>query len=167
MRTPPLCRLPILPVLLHQLSRLATCLGMLGSAMKVCLTYAFFGMLRQSNLTLASLQQFNPSCHTCLGNIILASLGLLIIVRRSKIMQTVSRFQVLPIPEVPGHDTDTDPVAAYKALLAALPTTEVNKLLFTVTKGRTQQVVITFMLSQALKVSSQGPTVGQHNVLTP
>ena len=37
--------LPILPHLLTQLCRLSTCLGSLGLAMKVFLTFGFLGML--------------------------------------------------------------------------------------------------------------------------
>ena len=50
MRTPPHSRLPILPHLLDQLSGLSSCLGFLGPAMKLCLTFGFLWMLRQSNL---------------------------------------------------------------------------------------------------------------------
>ena len=57
---------------------------------------------------------------------------------------------MLPIPEVLGHPAD--PVAAYKDLCVASPTTNPNQPLLTVTKGRAQMVVTRYILSQALKV---------------
>ena len=46
MRTPPRRKLPILPHLVTQLCGLPACLGSLGPAMKVCLTFFFLEMLR-------------------------------------------------------------------------------------------------------------------------
>ena len=51
MRTSLLRHLHIRPDLLHHLYLLTTSLRPLGSAMKVCLAFGFFAMLRQSNLT--------------------------------------------------------------------------------------------------------------------
>ena len=50
MRSLPLCQLPIILHLLTQLCKLSTSLGSLGPPMKVCLTFGFLAMLRQSNL---------------------------------------------------------------------------------------------------------------------
>ena len=120
MRTPLLFQLLILPTLLHQLCELATCLRMLGIVMKICLVYAFFGMLRQSNLAPSS-AHFDPSCHICRGDII-----------------------VVPPP---GHPYVGEVVQDCSNCQQVL---SVTKPLLTVTKDRT--VVVTFMLSQALKV---------------
>ena len=64
MRTPPLQCLPILPPLLHRLCSITPILGSLSPALRVCLTFGFFAMLRQSNLAPLSAAQFEPSRHT-------------------------------------------------------------------------------------------------------
>ena len=75
MRTAPLRCLPILPHDLTQLCHLSDILGSLGPAMKVCPTFRFLGMLRQSNLAPPSGNTFNPSRHFCSGDIFLAHSG--------------------------------------------------------------------------------------------
>ena len=69
MWVPPLHRLPILPGLLHQLCSLADDLGPLVPDMKVCLTFGWFGMLRQSNLASRSEARFDPKWNTCCGDV--------------------------------------------------------------------------------------------------
>ena len=44
MKTPPICRLPILPHLLIRLCLLCSSLGKLGPAIKVCQSFGFFGI---------------------------------------------------------------------------------------------------------------------------
>ena len=119
MLTPTHQRLPILPPLLHQLCEIASCLGMQGPAMRVFWAFAFFSMLRQSNLAPSSSHQFDPTHHTCRGDIIFTPPGLLII-RWSKTVQCVGRAQERPIPVVSGHPAD--PVATFRVLLLASPT---------------------------------------------
>ena len=71
MQSPLLCRLPILHPLLDHLCLLTSSLRELGLALKVCLTFAFFAMLRQSNLAPHSAASFDPSRYMCRGNIFL------------------------------------------------------------------------------------------------
>ena len=80
----PLRRILILPGLLHQLCLLSYSLGPLGLSMWVCLPFAFFGMLRQSNLAPRTPAQFDASRYTCQGDVILAPPGLLIVVHWTK-----------------------------------------------------------------------------------
>ena len=87
MRTLPLRCLPIFPHLRHQLCLLTTSLRPLGPSMQVCFTNGPFAMLRQSNRALSSSSHFNPSWLTCRGDIITVPLGLLILVRWSKMHQ--------------------------------------------------------------------------------
>ena len=75
MQTSPLQCLPILPPLLHQLCHLTHSLGALGPALRVCLTFGFFAMLRQSNLAPPSDTLFDPSRHTCRGDVFFAPQG--------------------------------------------------------------------------------------------
>ena len=80
MRMPPLRCLPILPLLLHDVCSITSSLESLGPALQVCLTFRLFPMLRQSNLTPPSASQFDPTRHTCRGDIFMAPPGLQILV---------------------------------------------------------------------------------------
>ena len=86
-RVPLLRRLPILPHLLHQLCMLSTSLRDVSLAMRVCLTFSFFDMLRQSNLAPRSSAGFDNYHHKCRGDIIKATLGLLLVVQWTKTVQ--------------------------------------------------------------------------------
>ena len=92
--------------------------------MRVCLTFGFFRMLRQSNLAHIIHYSFDPTWHTCKGVVVLAPLGLLLLSCWSKTRQTISFTQGLLLLEVPG--LPADPVAVYGELLVALPTTSLT-----------------------------------------
>ena len=87
-RSPPLRRLPILPLLLHYLCTINSNFGSLGPA-----------LLKQSNLVPPSASQFDPSRHTCRGDIFVAPLGLQILVRWTKTHLSVDRA---PVPHPGG-----------------------------------------------------------------
>ena len=61
--------LPILLHLLRWLCLLSSSLRSLGLPMNVCLTFTFMGMLSQSNLAPPSASQFDPTRHTCRGDV--------------------------------------------------------------------------------------------------
>ena len=67
MQAHPLHHLPVLPYLICQLYLLPSTLGPLGPAMKVCLAFRLFAMLRQSKLAPSLLHHFDSSGHTCRG----------------------------------------------------------------------------------------------------
>ena len=115
--------------MLHHLCTINPSPGALGPALRVCLTFGFFAVLRQLNLVPPSAAQFDPMWPTCRGDIVMAPPGLQILVRWTKTHQSVGQAPVLPIPEVSGHPTD--PVAAYRLLLAASPTTSPDQPLLT------------------------------------
>ena len=94
----------------------------------------FFCMLKQSNSAPSTLNQFDLSHHTCLEDILLATLGLPILVRWTYSIQSVGRSPVLPIRAVVGHPAD--PVTAYNARLTSSHTTHPNQPLFTVNKSQ-------------------------------
>ena len=71
MMTLHLCCLPILPQLLTQLCQLSYSLGSLVPSMRVCLTFGFLGMFRQSNLAPPSASPFESMRHLCKGDVIL------------------------------------------------------------------------------------------------
>ena len=139
--------------MLLQLCSLSSSLGALGPSMRVCLTFGFFRMLRQSNLAPPCQAQFDPSRHTCRRDIIQAPPGLLIIIRLTKTHQTAGSAPVLPIPAVPGHPVD--PVAAYHQLLASSPSSSPDHPLFTYTQGTGVVTVMVCMLAAALATMLQ------------
>ena len=105
-------------------------------------------MLRQSNMVPLSAAQFDPSRHTCRGDIFMAPPGLQILVQWTKTHQSVGRVPVLPIREVPGHPRD--PVAAYRLLITTSHTTSADQPLLTYLQlGRCTKVTVP-ILSQAL-----------------
>ena len=104
-------------------------------------------MLR-SNLAPSSSHQLDPTRHTYHGVIILTPLWLLIIVSWPETVKNISRAQVLPILEVPGHSTY--PVVAFRALLLTSP--PLISPSSQSPRGRKHIVVTTVTLSQALKV---------------
>ena len=108
----------------------------------MCLTFGFFTMLRQSNLAPLSAALFDPSRHTCRGDIFFALRGLHILVQWTKTHQSVGQAPVLPVPEVPGHPAD--PVVAYRLLLAASPTMTPHQPFLTYQhRGRRTMVTVT------------------------
>ena len=149
MRTPPSPKLPISPQLLTQLCQLCPGLGPLGPAMKVALTFGFFGMLRQSNLAPASAQDFDRTRHTCCGDVFLAPPGLVVYVKWAKAQQAVQDTNLLPLPELKGHPAD--PVAAFRQLTLLSPSRSSMQPLLTHPSPAGRVTVTTAHLSKALQ----------------
>jgi len=150
MRTPPSPKLPITPQLLAQLCELCPSLGPLGPAMRVALTFGFFGMLRQSNLAPAAAIQFDPTRHTCRGDVVTAAPGLVVRVKWTKAQQSIGDSTYLPLPMLPGHPAD--PVEAHRLLLRHSPTTSAMQPLLTVHAQGAAVAVTIPQLAQALKL---------------
>ena len=146
----PVRHLPIRLDLLSKLCTLSSSLGLLAQAMKVCLTFVFFGMLCQSNLAPTSSATFDPSWHAHWGDFPISLLGLLLAVRWTKTVQLVCNAPVIPIAHVMGHPAD--PVQAYQDLLAASPTTHPNQPLLTFNSGGSRMAVIIPMLVSSLNI---------------
>ena len=104
-------------------------------------------MLRQSNLAPLSAAQFDPSWHTCKGDIFITPPGLQILVQWTKTHQMMGQTPVLPITEVPV--CPADPIAAYR-LLAASPTTSADQSLLSYLHQGSHTTVTVLILSQAL-----------------
>lgn len=115
--------------------------------MWVCLTFAFFSMLHQSNLASSTPAQFDASKHTCRGHIIQALPRLFLVVHWTKTHQSISSALVLLILEVPDHPAD--PVDAFRQLLSASPSSNSDHSLLTyITDG----CVITVLASALFTV---------------
>jgi hypothetical protein len=123
--------------------------GSIGPALKVAFTFGFFGMLRQSNLATASVCQFDKSRHTTHGDVSLQAPGVVIRIKWSKTVQTMDNQQLLPLPAVPN--SVADPVAAYKQLLLAVPTTSARQPLLSYVSCSGVAIVTTYMLATSLR----------------
>ena len=116
--------------------------------MRVCLMFGFYGMRRQkSNFALS---QSDPSCHACEEDVLFSPSGLLLVVKWTKMVQTVGNNPVIPIQRV--HEHPMDPVKAYLNLLAASPTTRPNQPILTISVRGTTMVVTISMLPRAFNI---------------
>lgn len=115
-------RLPITEPMLIELCSLCDSQGVLGLVLKCAILLAFFGFLRQSNLAPKSTRDFDPTRHTCRADVLEHPPGLVIIMKWSKTLQLrASKPHLIPIPSISGHPLC--PVRAYRAMIAAVPTT--------------------------------------------
>ena len=106
MQTPPVRHLHILQKTLTQMCQLPSSLSALAQAMRVCLTFGFFGMIRQTNLAPASSATFDPACQACQSDVLHSPHGLLLVVRWSTTAQKVGYAPVIPIPSTKGHPAE-------------------------------------------------------------
>jgi hypothetical protein len=149
LRTPVRRKLPISPRLLVDMCKLCECLGDIGVAFKVAITFAFYGMLRQSNIAPAAEQKFDPSRHTCRGDVILAPPGVVLLIKWSKTDQCFGSVPLVPLPHVP--ESPADPVQAYRDLLDLAPTVHPDQPLLTVPGRKAARIITTSQLTTALK----------------
>ena len=120
MRHSPLQRLAIGPSLLAQICHVCHYLSTPGLVFKVAFLLAFYGFLRQSNLAPHCRNGFNASRHTTRGDILIQAPGLVVLLKWTKTHQATQTPTAIPIPTIPGHALD--PVAAYQAMVARVPT---------------------------------------------
>lgn len=148
MRRPTHQKLPITPKLLARLVDLTQYLGAAGPPMKVALLFAFFGMLRVSNIAPAAPTSVDPSRDTCRGDVLIKPPGLVVVLKWSKCLQTLGATPLIPLPALPGHSMD--PLQAYKDLLAASPTTHPTQPLLTYTLNGYKHVLTSPLLNRLL-----------------
>ncbi len=129
MRRPPHRMLPITPEILAQLVAMTPQLGAAGPAVKVALLFGFYGMLRMSNIAPTSIATFDPSRHTCRGDVLIQLPGIVLVIKWSKTLQDMGASQLVPLPHMPGHPMD--PLQAYLDLLHSSPTSHPNQALLT------------------------------------
>jgi hypothetical protein len=89
---------PILYV--EQLSQLL--LNMKHNFFAVAILFAFFGMLRKSNITCASMNNFDPLRHISRGDIQPSQQGLAITIKWSKTLQNYRQGAVIYLPSIPN-----------------------------------------------------------------
>lgn len=73
LRHTPKQRLPITWKILRQLCQVCDGLDTIGCVLKCALLFGFFGLLRQSNLAPRSPSLFDPTRHTCRGDLVFSS----------------------------------------------------------------------------------------------
>ena len=150
MRRIPRQKLPITPALLSKLCHITEGLGIFGLVLKVAMTFAFYGMLRQSNLAPRTAGAFDVTRHTTRRDVQLTPPGVCIALKWSKTMQTVGHGDNIPLPTITGHVTD--PVAAYSRMIAALPTRHPTEPLLTLPGKGARKTVTTALLSKGLAI---------------
>jgi hypothetical protein len=135
MRRLPLQKLPITPLLLLKLVGLSKILGHIAPHFKVAILFAFFGMLRVSNLAPLSAQALDSSRDMCRSDVLLKPPGVVLVLKWSKTLQVISTSPLVLLPAIPGHQLD--PVSAYKQLLAVAPASSPSHpLLMYVIRGK-------------------------------
>jgi integrase len=136
-------KLPITPDLLYKLCTICDGLDCpLARMLKCAFTIAFFGFLRQSNLAPRTPAAFDPTRHTCRGNVIVTPHGLHVVLNWSKTNQHMDSHTI-PLPTL--QDATVDPRAAYVAMLSDTPTTSRHEPLLQLPAkaGRTTVTVAT------------------------
>ncbi len=150
MRSTPRRMLPITPHILKKMCSLCSSLGEFGPAMRVCLTFAYFGMMRQSNLAPYSKLTFDCTRNTCRGDVLVSPPGLVIIMKWAKTIQTMDKAALLPLPSIQG--SIADPVQAFHQLEKVSPTTSPNQPLLTVQRRGRACAITTKTLSKLFKI---------------
>ena len=147
-------RLPVSVELLHHLVQATLPLGVWGLVLKCALLLAFFGFLRQSNLAPRAPSQFDPARHSRRCDILLKSTGVFIRLRWSKTLQVAQQPVFIPLPVI--DNSPLCPVAAFKAMVACVPTasSKAPLLLLPTTRGQFRIVTIP-MLAQEFNLIIQ------------
>ena len=139
LRHTPNQRSPITPDMLHKLCAVCDALGSIGKTIKVALLFGFCGFLRRSNLAPRKVADFDPTRHTCRGDVLLQSPGKVVIIKWTKTQQAMQRPTLIPIPAIPA--SPLDPVTAYRDMLAAVPSKSPNDPLLILQQGSRRQTV--------------------------
>ena len=87
----------------------------LGRFLKVAQVFRYFGFLRQSNLAPCHSKAFNPTCHMCLGNGLIQSPGIVIILKWTKCNQFMDKPNLIPIMHI--ANSSLDPVSAFQDMI--------------------------------------------------
>ncbi len=124
-------------------------LGDHGLILKTAILFAFFGMLRRSNLAPDSGNMFEPKRHTCRDDIIKSHPGLIILLKWSKTCQDFKSVSLVPLPALPGHPMC--PLEAFNAMVHTFPAKKKNSALFINKAGLP---VTTTWLAQQLNILS-------------
>ena len=127
MRHIPNQRLPINVTMLNNMVIACDSLNAIGKVLKCATLLGFYGFLRQSNLAPNSATTFDPTRHTCRGDVIIHPPGLVVILKWTKTSQTSCNHHLVPIPEIKGHALC--PVNTYHDMVTTIPASPNQPLL--------------------------------------
>ena len=141
---------PIDPPLLKRLCQLCDRIKSPSSRMLKCaLVFAFYGFLRQSNLAPRRSHDFDPTRHTCRGDIIIThNTSISILIKWSKNRQSMEDNMIVSLPSMPGDSLD--PVTAYRNMLKDVPTASANDPLLQLPSNGSSQTVTVNTLRRGL-----------------
>lgn len=141
-------RAPLSLAALRTLVDLCSTMGRTGVIMKVAITFAFFGLLRQSNLAPQSVALAKDPRNTRRNDVVVAPPGLIITLRWTKTLQTGENVVRIPLPRLTG--SRLCPVDAFIDLSRRCPASPGAPLLCASIKGR-RRVFTTHMLRSLLR----------------
>ena len=95
------------------------------SAIRVAVTFAYFGFLRISNLAPPTLHQFDPFKHTTFGDVLLQEQGLLLNIKWTKTRQRTKNAISIPLPAL--GDSLLCPVRAWLSYNFVLRNAKINQ----------------------------------------
>ena len=111
---------PVTERMLLQLCCLCDDLGLFGDILKFAFLLGFFGFLRASNIAPPYARAFDPTRHTCRGDVIFQPPGLVVILKWTKTSRCYAKPYAIPLPTIP--DSPLCPVQAYRNMLSRVPT---------------------------------------------
>ncbi len=144
-------RRPITPTILKNMLRLCQQMGSIGIMLKVALLFGFHAFLRQSNIVPPSEQEFDPTRHTCRGDIFMQPPGLVMLQKWTKTNQSGKNVTVIPIPS--NINSLVCPVKAYQDLLAITPAHDNAPLLLLPGTSRHITVDITMLKQEFVSIN--------------
>ena len=128
---------------------------------KCAVLFSFHGFFRISNITPRIQASFDPSKHTCRGDVFHHDPGLLVLLKWSKTNQFGQNSQLVPLPIT--KDPALCPVTAYKELTELVPTHHKNQPLLSIPHQPggpfvpVSQVWLSTHLSATLRLMNENP----------
>ena len=116
---------PLTPDMIRQLLSIAQIHVPYYQVFKCAVLFAFHGFFRISNITPRIQSAFDPSKHTCRGDVFQADPGLIVLLKWSKTNQFGQNSQLVPLPTT--QDPSLCPVTAFKELTDLVPTYHKNQ----------------------------------------
>ena len=125
MKHVPLQRRAMSPDMIRELLKVSSECVPFYPVFKCAVLFAFHGFFRMSNLTSRSQTTFDPTKHTCRGDVFVAPPGLVILLKWSKTNQYGQNNELVPLAE--SKDPALCPVLAFQQMKALVPTHHENQ----------------------------------------
>ncbi len=144
----PLRRQPIDLDLLQKICDKCDVFGILGKVVKCAFIFGFFGFLRQSNLAPRTALGFDRRRHTCRGDVLPHSPGLVLLLKWTKTKQNGHSPSLIPLPDLHGHPLC--PVACWLDMCRTIPAPP-NAPLFVLKTTDSHRILTIVQLGYILK----------------